>query len=137
MALKIIGLGFLFNEGAYLRDAWNILDFVIVVTAYPAVIWNSSSGVDLSALRSLRVLRPLRTISSIKALRNILAALFSAAKPLANSIFMLVFFFMVFAIGGLQLFMGLLKKRCFYEDTGILYELIDDDAFCKDNSSCD
>ena len=33
MALKIIGLGFFFNAGAYLRDYWNILDFVIVFTA--------------------------------------------------------------------------------------------------------
>jgi len=34
MSLKIIGLGFIFNRGAYLRDTWNILDFVIVATAY-------------------------------------------------------------------------------------------------------
>ena len=34
MVLKVLGLGFLFNNGAYLRDAWNILDFVIVSSAY-------------------------------------------------------------------------------------------------------
>ena len=34
MSLKIIGLGFIFNQGAYLRDYWNILDFIIVSTAY-------------------------------------------------------------------------------------------------------
>ena len=34
MCLKIIGHGFFFNKGAYLRDAWNILDFIIIVTAY-------------------------------------------------------------------------------------------------------
>lgn len=33
MCLKIMGLGFIFNEGAYLRDSWNILDFVIVISA--------------------------------------------------------------------------------------------------------
>lgn len=38
MALKIIGLGFIFNRGAYLRDAWNILDFIIVMTAYLPLI---------------------------------------------------------------------------------------------------
>lgn len=101
MVLKILGLGFIFNRGAYLRDPWNILDFIIVVTAYPSLILDSNSGIDLSALRSLRVLRPLRTISSIKALRAILVALFSAFKLLANSIVMLLFFFMIFAIGGL------------------------------------
>lgn len=29
--LKVIALGFLFHSGAYLRNAWNILDFIIVV----------------------------------------------------------------------------------------------------------
>jgi len=38
MGLKIIGLGFIFNRGAYLRDTWNILDFVIVATAYIPLI---------------------------------------------------------------------------------------------------
>ena len=34
MLLKIMGMGFVFNKGAYLRDAWNILDFVIVTSGY-------------------------------------------------------------------------------------------------------
>ena len=37
MILKITGLGFAFNEGAYLRDVWNILDFTIVSSAYLTV----------------------------------------------------------------------------------------------------
>ena len=32
--LKIIALGFLFHPGAYLRNAWNILDFIIVIIGY-------------------------------------------------------------------------------------------------------
>ena len=32
--LKIIAYGFLFHPGAYLRNGWNILDFVIVVVGY-------------------------------------------------------------------------------------------------------
>ena len=34
MLLKIIGMGFVFNKGAYLRDFWGILDFTIVSSAY-------------------------------------------------------------------------------------------------------
>lgn len=34
MAIKILALGFVFNKGAYLRDPWNILDFIIVGSAY-------------------------------------------------------------------------------------------------------
>lgn len=34
MILKVLAYGFVFNQGAYLRDYWNILDFVIVFSAY-------------------------------------------------------------------------------------------------------
>ncbi|KAF5394348.1 Voltage-dependent calcium channel type A subunit alpha-1 [Paragonimus heterotremus] len=30
--LKIVALGFLFHKGAYLRNIWNIIDFIVVVT---------------------------------------------------------------------------------------------------------
>ena len=43
MCFKILGLGFAFNKGAYLRDSWNILDFIIVVSAYIPLIISSGS----------------------------------------------------------------------------------------------
>lgn len=30
--LKIVALGFLLHKGSYLRNGWNIMDFVVVVT---------------------------------------------------------------------------------------------------------
>ena len=71
MMLKIIGLGFVINKGAYLRESWNILDFIIVVSAYLQIL--ISSGANLSVLRSFRVLRPLKTISGIEGLRVIVS----------------------------------------------------------------
>ena len=38
MVLKIIGLGFIFGSGAYLRDPWNILDFTIVMSGWLTTI---------------------------------------------------------------------------------------------------
>lgn len=99
--LKILGLGFVFVKGSYLRDAWNILDFVIVASSFVPLIMGGGSGVNLSSLRSLRVLRPLRTISTIKALKKILQTLFAALPNLMNSIIILLFFYLVFAIAGL------------------------------------
>ena len=32
--LKIVAYGFAFHPGAYLRNAWNVLDFAIVVIGY-------------------------------------------------------------------------------------------------------
>ena len=34
MVVKIVSLGFICNSGSYLRDAWNILDFVIIASGY-------------------------------------------------------------------------------------------------------
>jgi hypothetical protein len=38
MVFKILGMGFLFKQDAYLKDSWNILDFFIVMTSYSGVI---------------------------------------------------------------------------------------------------
>ena len=101
MCLKIIGLGFSFDKNAYLRDMWNILDFIIVFKAWlPRYIAGGSSN-NFSSLRVLRVLRPLRTISTIKSLRVILTSLFSAIRLLLDSMIVLLFFFLIFAIAGL------------------------------------
>lgn len=115
MMFKIFAMGFLFNRDAYLRDPWNVLDFTIISTGYLPYVLNSST-VNLSALRALRVLRPLRTINKIKALRDIVQCLFAAITLLRDSVIVLVFFFTVFAIGGLQLYMGLLKRRCMWPE---------------------
>lgn len=71
MCIKIVALGFVFNKGAYLRDSWNLLDFVIVGTSLLPLLLGGSKSINLSSLRSLRVLRPLRTISTIPALKVI------------------------------------------------------------------
>ena len=34
MVMKIIGCGLIFDKGAYLRDSWNILDFIIVIASW-------------------------------------------------------------------------------------------------------
>jgi len=98
------------------------MDFIIVITAWLPKLSSGSNNSSLNSLRVLRVLRPLRTISSIRALRIILTSLFSAMRLLIDSIIMLLFFFLIFAIGGLQLFMGFLKKRCFNMANGIPYD---------------
>lgn len=126
MGLKILGLGFLFNKGAYLRDAWNLLDFTIVIAGYLSVIFEGG-GVNLSGLRAFRVLRPLKSISSIAGLKTIVSALLASLPLLRDTVIVLLFFFFIFAIAGLQLFAGILKKRCVAIETGVPHY---DDDFC-------
>lgn len=98
MVVKIVSLGFILNKGSYLRDAWNILDFVIIASGYLGMFLGS--GGNLSVLRSFRVIRPLRTISSIQGLRVIVASLMNAVPLLRDSLLVLMFFFLIFAIAG-------------------------------------
>jgi hypothetical protein len=133
MIVKIVSLGFVFNKGSYLRDGWNILDFVIIASGYMGMFL-SGSGVKLSALRSFRVIRPLRTISSVAGLRVIVSALINALPLLRDSLLVLLFFFLVFAIAGSQLFTGALKNRCFNENTGVIDTTWT--TFCGGGNSC-
>lgn len=126
-------MGFLCNPGAYLRDAWNILDFVIIASGYMSMFLEGS-GVNLSALRSFRVVRPLRTISSVPGLRVIVSSLINALPLLRDSLLVLMFFFLVFAIAGCQLFTGALKNRCFNENTGLIDTTFT--KFCGGGNSC-
>ena len=32
--IKIFGMGFVMEKGTYLRDYWNIIDFIVVVTSF-------------------------------------------------------------------------------------------------------
>jgi hypothetical protein len=108
MCLKIVGLGFFFGKGTYLKDPWNILDFVIVGSAYLTIFSNLTSdpnevneaeeGLSLNSLRAFRVLRPLRAITSIKGLRVLVLAVLSALPLLQETMVVLLFFFLIFAI---------------------------------------
>ena len=121
MILKILGLGFIFPKDSYLRDSWNILDFIIVISGYIPFIF-TSSVVDLKVLRSFRVIRPLRTISGIEGLRVLVSALLSAIPLLRDTILVLTFFFIIFAIAGLQIWAGVLKRRWIHIDSGMILD---------------
>ncbi len=125
LILKVLGMGFVMNSGSYLRDPWNVLDFVIVAFGYLGYL-QIGGGLDLKALRSFRVMRPLRTITSIEGLKILMSALVSSLPLLMDTIVILLFFYTIFAIAGLQLWHGILRKRCLNIETGD----VDDSKTC-------
>jgi hypothetical protein len=38
-SLKILGMGFFIHRNSYLRNGWNLLDFIVVVTGYALVVF--------------------------------------------------------------------------------------------------
>ncbi|XP_013910088.1 PREDICTED: uncharacterized protein LOC106539742 [Thamnophis sirtalis] len=67
---------------------------------------------NVSALRTFRVLRALKTISVISGLKTIVGALIQSVRKLADVMILTVFCLSVFALIGLQLFMGNLRNKC-------------------------
>uniref|UniRef100_A0A3Q0SWB2 Sodium channel protein n=1 Tax=Amphilophus citrinellus TaxID=61819 RepID=A0A3Q0SWB2_AMPCI len=106
---KIVARGFVIDGFTFLRDPWNWLDFMVISMAY------ITEFVDLgnvSALRTFRVLRALKTISVIPGLKTIVGALIQSVKKLSDVMILTVFCLSVFALIGLQLFMGNLRNKC-------------------------
>uniref|UniRef100_A0A8C5LHJ1 Sodium channel protein n=1 Tax=Jaculus jaculus TaxID=51337 RepID=A0A8C5LHJ1_JACJA len=107
--IKILARGFCIGEFTFLRDPWNWLDFIVIVFAYVTEFVDLG---NVSALRTFRVLRALKTISVIPGLKTIVGALIQSVKKLSDVMILTVFCLSVFALIGLQLFMGNLKQKC-------------------------
>ncbi|XP_035253616.1 sodium channel protein type 4 subunit alpha A isoform X1 [Anguilla anguilla] len=107
--VKMLSRGFVVGPFTFLRDPWNWLDFMVISMAY------ITEFVDLgnvSALRTFRVLRALKTITVIPGLKTIVGALIQSVKKMVNVMILTVFALAVFALIGLQLFMGNLRHKC-------------------------
>uniref|UniRef100_A0A8C3ENW5 Voltage-dependent L-type calcium channel subunit alpha n=1 Tax=Corvus moneduloides TaxID=1196302 RepID=A0A8C3ENW5_CORMO len=121
--LKVIAYGLLFHPNAYLRNGWNLLDFIIVVVGlFSAIleqatkadggnsIGGKGAGFDVKALRAFRVLRPLRLVSGVPSLQVVLNSIIKAMVPLLHIALLVLFVIIIYAIIGLELFMGKMHK---------------------------
>uniref|UniRef100_A0A8C7TI40 Voltage-dependent L-type calcium channel subunit alpha n=1 Tax=Oncorhynchus mykiss TaxID=8022 RepID=A0A8C7TI40_ONCMY len=132
--LKIIAYGFLFHENAYLRNCWNILDFVCVSVGLFAVIGDfityisgveaqpgdKGGGFDMKALRAFRVLRPLRLVSGVPSLQVVMNSILKSMLPLFHISLLVFFMVTIYAIVGLELFKCKMHKTCYYTGTNII-----------------
>nr|XP_014348356.1 PREDICTED: sodium channel protein type 4 subunit alpha-like isoform X2 [Latimeria chalumnae] len=107
--IKILARGFCIDSFTFLRDPWNWLDFSVIVMAYVTEFVDLG---NVSALRTFRVLRALKTITVIPGLKTIVGALIQSVKKLSDVMILTVFCLSVFALIGLQLFMGNLRQKC-------------------------
>uniref|UniRef100_A0A8C2L3M7 Voltage-dependent L-type calcium channel subunit alpha n=1 Tax=Cyprinus carpio TaxID=7962 RepID=A0A8C2L3M7_CYPCA len=129
--LKIVAYGLLFHEGAYLRNCWNILDFVIVfmglftlvvdtINTIAGVPTEKGGGFDMKALRAFRVLRPLRLVSGVPSLQVVMSSILKSMLPLFHIALLVFFMVTIYAIMGLELFKCKMHKTCYYQGTNII-----------------
>ncbi|XP_067640101.1 voltage-dependent calcium channel type A subunit alpha-1 isoform X21 [Eurosta solidaginis] len=112
-SLKILALGLVLHKHSYLRNIWNIMDFVVVVTGFMALLPQKWIEVDLKTLRAIRVLRPLKLVSGIPSLQVVLKSIIKAMAPLLQIGLLVLFAIVIFAIIGLEFYSGALHKTCY------------------------
>jgi hypothetical protein len=115
MVLKLIAWGGL----TYITNPWNTLDFCIVCISWAGLCGGEAGG--MRALRTLRTLRPLRAISRNPGLKVVVLALFRSMPAVVNVLAICLFFFLMFAIVGVNYLKG-----AFYSCQGDGWESLTD-----------
>ena len=103
---KLVALGFVMENGSYLRESWNQLDFFIVATSMIDDMVPSSDIAALKILRMLRILRPLRVVSHNVQLKMIVIALLDAGGSIFNVIIVVLVVWLMFAIFAVNQYKG-------------------------------
>ncbi|CAL8323766.1 unnamed protein product [Merluccius merluccius] len=134
--LKIVAYGLVMHQNSYIRNGWNMLDFVIVIVGLFSVVLELSTkdadsgsqtggkpgGFDVKALRAFRVLRPLRLVSGVPSLQVVLNSIIKAMVPLLHIALLVLFVIIIYAIIGLELFIGKMHNTCYLTASGALAE---------------
>uniref|UniRef100_A0A8C2AEQ2 Voltage-dependent L-type calcium channel subunit alpha n=1 Tax=Cyprinus carpio TaxID=7962 RepID=A0A8C2AEQ2_CYPCA len=129
--LKIIAYGLVMHQNSYVRNGWNMLDFVIVIVGLFSVVLElvtkdrdvsgqsggKPGGFDVKALRAFRVLRPLRLVSGVPSLQVVLNSIIKAMVPLLHIALLVLFVIIIYAIIGLELFIGKMHATCYLNGT--------------------
>ncbi|XP_037643599.1 voltage-dependent R-type calcium channel subunit alpha-1E isoform X3 [Sebastes umbrosus] len=124
--IKLLALGFVFHKGSYLRNGWNVMDFIVVLSGIMATAGaHMNIPVDLRTLRAVRVLRPLKLVSGIPSLQIVLKSIMKAMIPLLQIGLLLFFAILMFAIIGLEFYSGKLHQTCLPSDEMLDNETVD------------
>ena len=106
--MKIIALGFVLDKGTYLREAWNWLDFLVVLTSLLSL---TPSMTNVSIIRTFRLFRPLRSFTALPAMKSIISTMVASLTKLGEIMIVAVIFFYIFSILGVSLWAGDIHYR--------------------------
>ena len=135
MVLNIVHLGLVLHPGSYLRNPWNMLDFVVVVTGILSLpeLNLIPGGGAMKALKAMRVLRPLKLVSGVPSLQVVMGSIANSLPPLVNVCVLVGFVIAIFAVVGLQMLRGKFHYTCFNIKTGNRI-LTEDNYLCDDKA---
>ena len=99
-------MGFCRHKLSYLREPWNCLDFFIVVIS---IISLTASDIELQIFKILRMgklIRPLRVLSRNEGLKISIQALIVSIPAMMRLMMIVMLFFVIFAVMGINLLKG-------------------------------
>ena len=112
--IKVIAAGFAFNgPRSYIRSAWHIMDFFIVIVSILTLVKLPIKITFLKIIRMIRLMRPLKIISKNENLRMSINALVVSIPAIASLMVIVLLIMFIFAIMGVSLFKG----KSYYCDT--------------------
>ena len=98
------------GNSSYLSEAWNWLDFIVVVTS----LLENLPGMDgVRGLRTFRLFRPLRSMVKLPSMKLLIGTLMSSLSQLSGIMGLALFFFAIFSILGISLLDGKSHWRCY------------------------
>ena len=113
ISIRIMVQGFVMHRNSYLRNVWNVIDFIVVAAGitgfmltYAPTTRQPSQLSSIRALRALRTLRPLRVAHRAPGLRLVTNAFFKAFPAIGNFLMVILFVYLIFGVIGMQLFQG-------------------------------
>ena len=88
--IKTLALGFIWDEGTYLRETWSQLDFLIVCLSLVDVLLDGADFDFIKILRLVRILRPLRFISHNDNMKIMVNALLQSFGAIVNVVIVII-----------------------------------------------
>ena len=108
MLIKMTALGVVFHKRSYLRDGWNVLDFVVVGASIASValkftLPNVNIG-GIRVIRTLRVLRPLRAVKRSPGMKKVVGAMLDSVSEISGLLAAAGMILFCFAVMGVSFY---------------------------------
>jgi hypothetical protein len=104
--IKTISRGLLSGESSYLKDRWNYIDFMVVISSILDLAISSVDFSKIKVTRLLRTLRPFRYINYNTSMKIVVIALLQSIVAILNVVFIQGIVLLMFAILGVSLLAG-------------------------------
>ena len=133
--LKLFAMGTV----AYFGNAWCWLDFVIVGVSllnFGASLMGAGNIPIFKTMRTLRALRPLRAMAKMEGMKVVVGALVGALPSIFNVLTVCIIFWLIFAIIGVNTFMGLFQEGVDEDGNRFHHEIVPNKSVCLETEGC-